>query len=42
MSRASDLVQQVVEQIPVYYLPCTPDESAVQAVEEVLKGGRGA
>lgn len=42
ITRAADLVQQIVEEIPVYYLPCTPDESAVQAVEEVLKGGRGA
>ncbi len=38
MTRASALVQKIAEQIPVYYLPCTPDESAVQALENVLKG----
>ena len=40
MTLASALVQKIVEEIPVYHLPCTPDESAVQAVENVLKGGR--
>ena len=40
MTRASELVQRIAEEVPVYYLPCTPDESAVQAVENVLKGGR--
>ena len=40
MTLAADLVQKIVEEIPLYYLPCTPDESAVQAVEKVLKGGR--
>ena len=40
MTLAADLVQKIVEEIPIYYLPCTPDESAVQAVEKVLKGGR--
>ena len=40
MTLASALVQKIVEEIPVYHLPCTPDESAVQAVEKVLKGGR--
>ncbi|MBE6919748.1 MAG: hypothetical protein E7469_08710 [Ruminococcaceae bacterium] len=37
ISRAADLVQRIVEEIPVYYLPCTPDESAVQALENMLE-----
>lgn len=38
VAAVSDLVQRVVEQIPLYHLPCTPDESAVQALENALKG----
>lgn len=37
MERVSAVVQKVAEQIPVYHLPCTPDESAVIALEEVLR-----
>ena len=38
VAAVSDLVQRVVEQIPLYHLPCTPDESAVQVLENALKG----
>lgn len=37
MERVSAVVQKVAEQIPIYHLPCTPDESAVIALEEVLR-----
>ena len=33
----SEVVSQIVKQVPIYYLKCTPDESAVIAVENVLK-----
>lgn len=32
----SGAVKQVVETVPVYHMPCTPDESAVIALENVL------
>ena len=32
----STLVSEIVENIPIYYLNCTPDELAVQALEGVL------
>ena len=35
---ASALVKTVAETIPVYYLPCTPDETAVLALEQALEG----
>lgn len=38
VAAVSELVQRVVEEIPLYHLPCTPDESAVQALENALKG----
>ena len=37
MERVSAVVQKAAEQIPVYHLPCTPDESAVIALEEALR-----
>lgn len=37
MERVSAVVQQVVTRIPVYHMPCTPDESAVIALEEMLR-----
>ena len=37
MERVSDLVQKLATFVPVYYLPCTPDESAVTALEQVLE-----
>lgn len=40
MSRCSQTVMDTVERIPVFHLACTPDESAVKALEEVLKEGR--
>lgn len=33
----SAVVQKVAERIPIYHLPCTPDLSAVTALEEALK-----
>lgn len=33
----SGAVAQVVRQVPVYHLPCTPDESAVRALEQALE-----
>ncbi len=38
VSRASEGVLQAIRQVPVYQLACTPDESAVHALEEMLKG----
>ena len=35
---ASALVKTVAETIPVYSLPCTPDETAVLALEQALEG----
>lgn len=40
VERVSAAVQQVAERIPVYHLPCTPDESAVIALERALEGRR--
>lgn len=37
--RISGLVEQVAGTIPVYHLPCTPDESAVKAMENLLREG---
>lgn len=33
----SDLVSDIVKNIPIYYLECTPDETAVLALERVLE-----
>lgn len=30
-------VQKVVEQIPIFYMPCTPDEAAVLVLEQALR-----
>lgn len=40
VERVSGVVQKVTEQIPVYHLPCTPDESAVIALERALEARR--
>lgn len=37
VSRMMDLVGQMLEHVPVYYMPCTPDERAVIALEQALK-----
>lgn len=37
LERVSAVVQKVAAEIPVYHMPCTPDESAVLALEEVLR-----
>lgn len=36
MAAVSDTVRTLAEKVPVYYLSCTPDESAVQALEQCL------
>lgn len=37
LENVSKVVQLAAQTIPVYHLPCTPDESAVIAVEEALR-----
>lgn len=37
MELVSATVQQVLQSVPVYYLPCTPDETAVAALEQQLR-----
>ena len=37
MEHVSELVQRLASNIPIFYLPCTPDESAVIALEQVLE-----
>ena len=37
MEQVSSIVQKVASEIPVYHLSCTPDESAVIALEEALR-----
>lgn len=36
LNKAIDIVQQITAQTPVFYLECTPDESAVLALEGAL------
>lgn len=36
MAKAMDTVQKLIAAVPVYHLACTPDESAVTALEAVL------
>ena len=38
LDRVSGVVQQIAGQIPVYDMPCTPDEQAVQVLEKALRG----
>ena len=37
MELVSAAVQKVARQIPVFYMPCTPDEQAVKTLEEALR-----
>lgn len=37
MQRVSAVVQQLAETVPVYHMPCRPDESAVIALEQMLR-----
>ena len=37
MDKVSALVQDLATAVPLYYLPCTPDESAVIALEQALE-----
>ncbi len=39
MARASALAAEVAGSVPVYYLPCTPDETAVNILENALRKG---
>ena len=37
MELVSGVVQKVAEQIPIFHMPCTPDEAAVIALEDALR-----
>jgi len=37
VTRASGVVEKILEQVPVFLLACTPDESAVTALEKMLR-----
>lgn len=37
LERVSAVVQKVAAEIPIYHMPCTPDESAILALEEALR-----
>jgi hypothetical protein len=37
MDRVSEAVRTVAQKVPVFYMPCRPDESAVIALENALK-----
>lgn len=41
MELVSYVVQQAAQRIPVFHLPCTPDESAVIALEQALRKQEG-
>lgn len=36
---ASETVGRIVQTVPVYHMPCTPDETAVMVLEETLRKG---
>lgn len=36
VEQVADIIKEVVEKVPIYYLRCTPDESAVIALEKEL------
>ncbi len=38
--QVSQVVREVVERVPIFYLACTPDESAVVALEKALREKR--
>lgn len=38
MNKASALIKKVVENVQVFYMPCTPDENAVIVLEKALEG----
>lgn len=37
VAKALDIVQEITAKIPVYYLQCTPDKSAIEALESELE-----
>lgn len=36
VEKATAIVEQIIRQVPVYYLPCTPDETAIGVLEGEL------
>ena len=40
VEQVSQVVSEVVQEIPIFHLTCTPDESAVIALEEALNKKR--
>lgn len=40
VSRCTRTVMEAVQRVPVYHLACTPDETAVMALEKALQEGR--
>lgn len=39
LNRAVDIVRELISRVPVFELACTPDETAVTALEQALEGG---
>ena len=37
MELASDIVSRIAAKVPVWHMPCTPDEAAVKVLEDALK-----
>ena len=37
VEKVSELISKTAESVPVYYLQCAPDETAVIALENALK-----
>lgn len=37
MEKVTDIVMQVAQTIPIYHMPCTPDEAAVTVLEQELR-----
>lgn len=36
VGKATGIVEAIISRVPVYYMPCTPDETAIAALEGVL------
>lgn len=41
VEKLAELVKKVVEKVPIFYMPCTPDKSAVEAVEKMIFESEG-
>ena len=37
LEKVTDVVQRLISSVPIFYMPCTPDESAVIALEQALE-----